>query len=469
MKFKKKLRKFFTLTRKGTGGFTLVELIVVIAILAILAGVGSVGYSGYVKNANKGNDKVLVGNIIRALETSAYSEYVDFALDGQYSQGIQIPVGFVVVCNEALTTADGKTGYTLALSNDEETDPLGVSIAAAMGNDYATTVKLSYDGWRVGSVSSSGLHNATSDLLGTLDDIGDTMLSLNGIVSMTSQEYANTDEMIIAVSNRIADFDKDGTIEPEDKTKFIAAWASMANVDPGQTGFGMGEREAYSAARMAYNNAFAEYVRANYDGDQNVTTLANSIANYGQSAGALAYEKAKETSTYKTAWDLAYGIAYNNFFDRSTYKNEAASKAKADSDCEYLITEIVNGVANTDTNFPYAATSKAFEDPSFAGYGDDKCAKNHEDWLKGQSAKDAAMFYDVMLTSATEGENYDKGAHGNKDFGVWFAEQAQAYSENFAEIERLVEGKSAIAIVVYYKDGILSCEVAPFEANPRED
>lgn len=39
MNLKKKIKGFFTLTRKANSGFTLVELIVVIAILAILGGV----------------------------------------------------------------------------------------------------------------------------------------------------------------------------------------------------------------------------------------------------------------------------------------------------------------------------------------------------------------------------------------------------------------------------------------------
>ena len=53
-----KLKKFFTLTRKANGGFTLVELIVVIAILAILAGVAVPAYSGYVAKAERAGDEV---------------------------------------------------------------------------------------------------------------------------------------------------------------------------------------------------------------------------------------------------------------------------------------------------------------------------------------------------------------------------------------------------------------------------
>lgn len=448
MKFKKKLRKFFTLTRKGTGGFTLVELIVVIAILAILAGVGAAGYGGYVKNANKGNDKVLVGNVIRALETSAYSGYTNFAVDSQYSQGIQIPVGFVVISNESLTTVDGKSGYMLALSNDEA-DPIGKSLAASMGEDYATTMRLSYDGWRVGAVSSSSLHNATAGMMDKIDNVGELMIALDNVVeNMTKGEYNNTGELIISVSQRIADYNGDGKYTKDDKDAFVAMWASSYDKSVSEWGFGVdsGGRESYSAVRMAYSNAFAEYVRANYDGSQNVTTLANDIANYGKPAGDLAYEE-------------AYEIAYN----KAPFLKDTAGKAAGE------IARAAADSAAPGATFPYAATIKAFDDANYAGNRDAAKVKAlYNEWIKGQDEKDAALFYDTMLTAATDGSSYAE-ENGSDKFTTWFTEQAAAYSENFSEVERLVAGKSAIAIVVYYQDGILSCEVAPFEANPRED
>ena len=88
MNLKKKLREFFSLSRKSKGGFTLVELIVVIAVLAILGGVAVPAYSGYVTKANKQADISLVTDIARSLTLQHYAHpgieggYVVLKADG---------------------------------------------------------------------------------------------------------------------------------------------------------------------------------------------------------------------------------------------------------------------------------------------------------------------------------------------------------------------------------------------------
>ena len=70
MDLKKKVKGFFTLARKGDGGFTLVELIVVIAILAILGGVAVPAYSGYVKKAEIAADEALLNEVNMAFASA---------------------------------------------------------------------------------------------------------------------------------------------------------------------------------------------------------------------------------------------------------------------------------------------------------------------------------------------------------------------------------------------------------------
>ena len=108
MNLKKKIKAFFSFKRRSDGGFTLVELIVVIAILAILAGVGTAGYSGYIKNANKNADKVLVGNIMRAIETGTNSTM--FVNDDSFKLGkLSYPVGFVTLSTNGTSVVTSQT------------------------------------------------------------------------------------------------------------------------------------------------------------------------------------------------------------------------------------------------------------------------------------------------------------------------------------------------------------------------
>lgn len=70
MDLRKKIKNFFTLTRKANAGFTLVELIVVIAILAILGGVAVPAYSGYVKKAERSADEALLNELNTAFASA---------------------------------------------------------------------------------------------------------------------------------------------------------------------------------------------------------------------------------------------------------------------------------------------------------------------------------------------------------------------------------------------------------------
>ena len=417
-------------------GFSLVELIVVIAIMAILGGVGTAGYTKYIEHTRKNTDKKLVGDVVRALETSAYSKFADFTVPGQYTQGIQIPVGFVVMSDKQLT-ANGKTGYILALSNDEEKDPIGISLAASLGDEYSSTTKLMYDKWNVDTITTSTFHNASAGIFNKIDKVGSLMIALQDVIQLTSTDYDDTGDMMLTVSARIADYNNNGTIEASDKTTFVEMWANASNQSADSYGFGFTERENYSAIRMAYSSAFGEYVRANYSGTQDADTLANNISNYGQSAGDLAYEKASE----KAGGGFLGGLA-----------GAAAEK-------------IVDKVA-PNTNFPYAATSKAFDDRNYAGYGDEKCKELYNKWIEGADEADAAMFYDTMVTMAVDGKAYAED-NGTDEFVEWFSAQATAFSENFNKVDTIVNGKSAIVVAVYYHDGILKCDVFSNEADPR--
>lgn len=432
---------------KTNKGFSLVELIVVIAIMAIIAAVAVPVYNIYIEKTEKANDKKLVSDILYALKLGSESSFdangqSSFIVNGQFSQGIEIPIGFVVISNETLTTTNAKgetvSGTMISLSNDANKDPIHEALVASFGSDYSSNILLNHNNWSVSTIGTSSLHNASAGMVEKIDDVGDLMIALDGIVdSMTSGDYEDTGDMIISVAQRIVDYDNDGTIEASDKEDFIQIWAGATEKSTSSYSFGLNGREYYSAVRLAYSTAFAEYVRSNYSGSQDANTLANAIANYGQSAGDLAYQE---------AYELAGG----------GWKGKIAGEAA----------KYAANTAAPDATFPYAATNKAFEDSSYAGYGDQDCKDLYAEWIEGQDEKDAAMFYDTMLTIATDGKSY-ADANSTDEFVEWFKEQAQNYSENFSSIETLVKGKSAIVVVVYYKDAELICDIYSSEADPR--
>lgn len=379
MDLKKKLKRFFTLTRKANDGFTLVELIVVIAILAILAGVGSVGYAGYIKSANKGADKTLVGNVMRAIETGTNSyafvnddsfklakmsypvgfvvltengakivtsetekvpgvagecefetinnvvslnnvggaicssiwwkdwftcssntityckthssDPVIVSLDGQtYISGYNhtshgtlsrcggataintpYPAGAKTVSNaDSLYTlkSDGKCEYAYANQNatfrsetkiveNTTSGELYDSLTAAFGPDLSA-LKLKYNGWTTDEgVDFATFYLSAPELMEDIEDLSG-LLAIGSKLSVEElglrQRYENGEEVLSGVSAGIAGTHSEAT--------WMNEWRAAGNAGWSDNDFGLTYREEYSAARMAYNNAFASYITA---------------------------------------------------------------------------------------------------------------------------------------------------------------------------------------------------------------
>ncbi len=129
--------------RVNQKGFTLVELVVVIAVLAILAGVGVVAYNGYIEYAHKGVDKNLVGEIKHAMSVGA--AYDASLLDAVDEEGNPIPVGQInLYPDKGAFVIEGLEGSTF----------VDTALKDAFGENYADSLKLSWDKWQNGNGSN---------------------------------------------------------------------------------------------------------------------------------------------------------------------------------------------------------------------------------------------------------------------------------------------------------------------------
>lgn len=158
MKMSKKLREFFTLTRRAEGGFTLIELIIVVAIIAILGGVGVPAYNGYVTKTNKQADISLASEVAHALSLYYYSH--------PNEEG-----GYVT-----LTTSGAEV-------SDEDME---AAMVAAFGDSWRETCKLKYDDWM------GGLYNEVANLT---DD------QINTIANSTFLTHTTTEGMMNAATH----------------------------------------------------------------------------------------------------------------------------------------------------------------------------------------------------------------------------------------------------------------------------
>ena len=146
-----------------TAGFTLVELIVVIAIMGILAGIGTAGYGGYVKYANKGADKQLVGNVIRAVETGYHSFTLPMEQVQMEGASMEYPVGFVVLTAD--TVADDGTvvpGSTKAYQSASTTTSTTVESTCKMWNDLTADEKTAWIASKPKLFDDSGVASYTA-------------------------------------------------------------------------------------------------------------------------------------------------------------------------------------------------------------------------------------------------------------------------------------------------------------------
>lgn len=182
-KFLQNFKRFWSMEKHSTSGFTLVELIVVIAILAILAGVAIPAYSGYVEKANKQADQTLASDVAQALEL------------GYYSNNMEGVNGYVVLSTDASPSVAAGT-----ISSEE----VATYLKEVFGENL-NGMKLKYDGWTIKPGILSAALNSTGaaavnkssyitnsnviDLLDNVQTVTSAAAGLLGSVAKSETQY----------------------------------------------------------------------------------------------------------------------------------------------------------------------------------------------------------------------------------------------------------------------------------------
>ena len=249
MDLKKKMKNFFTLTRKANGGFTLVELIVVIAILAILGGVAVPAYSGYIEKADRAADAQLLADVNKAFAAACMVKGVD-----NYNAGANNPkiedgkIGDITVAG--VPDEEFKTAFESFFDNEGEFKKFEeLYYETAIGGfaeEYSVTVtyngkELTFSASQINALKNSTFLNAAKGLgldklLGKLDFVtgfAEALLSPGAETQSDALNAVITDPIFQKTFAGYLGIDTTGMDKDKIATA-IGAWAK-ANPEANQT------------------------------------------------------------------------------------------------------------------------------------------------------------------------------------------------------------------------------------------
>ena len=527
MDFKKKLRNFFTLTRKANAGFTLVELIVVIAVLAILAGVGSAGYAGYIKAANKGNDKVLVGNIIRAIETGTYSTM--FVNEDSFTKGATTyPVGIVILTADGCQVKASSADITSTEDTPCEIKQMSVVPEGAYSVEakkYLTALVDIYtvDESKLKTVDYCATHaninqrevpTSFNKLWGPQDKKTYTFeKDCTGIYGLCSDHVNGqvlTKENLSSYGN-IVNISSTGSHAIYDALS--AAFGEVDSLALTYSGWGDAEEEGHTyATLLTFTQNMIGDIKDTADSLITAVEAAKLIGKDLSSYLTEDYDDAadmmdsfsnhvvatyQEYSAWKPVWEGAasgtvvydFGLAATRdycYAARIAYNNAFASYCSANDIADTyveVLKDYSHSAASGLIKVPDVTNTAAFaskdadnEDSLYAQFiaaGDtdgkvfEQCAKLFEIYKDSEACvANGKTFYNTMDTVAQTGsEAYKEG--GNNAYFTYYENLMKEMSAYYDFIKGY--NGSGIILLVTVDDGEVVCEVSPASANPRND
>ena len=272
---------------KNNLGFSLVELIIVIAIMAILVAVAIPVLAVFIEKSKVANDKQKVTDILYAVNLAGQSAQYPVDLPQVSDEGLQIPVGFVILTNSGapiILGSDGSvaaSGDTFTVTPGEKGELISEMMTDVIGSNFNSEYKLQNETWSGADIPT--LYADTSELFTDVKTLAN-VLALSGLT-----DYGTGEEVVAAVAQNI--MDKYGT--EEGREQFIYQWTHVTS-DEHTFGLSAYGQETYIAVRRAYNESVAAYIESK----------------------TQAQHTAADTYAFSTGVDLSdYGI------DISAYKN----------------------------------------------------------------------------------------------------------------------------------------------------
>lgn len=486
---------------KNNAGFTLVELIVVIAIMAILAGVGTVAYTGYIKSANKGADKQLVGNIVRAVETghNSYAFPMNEVLQAAANEGIQVPVGFVVVKENGTETIQSASQTTVT---DVPCETATITIATSetlykyktglfqiekeayvlTGKEVVENVCLTHSKLGREQTKDVGTSNTDKNPTSTKYYIVEDRSTL--CTDHTDGEVLDNFETYTSSS---ATVNADGTLKDSMVATFGDDYATSLKLKYNEWG-------TSSVSSLFSNGADI------WDTFQDKADLATSgivglslKQKYDNSAELVSdyAESITRKYTEEQFVDIWNGILYGNNVDttigsagsedafyyagRSIWNTSLATYVNNHSACKEHVDDIEGYGLNLFVVLPKAVVLDSFDKEIAVNKGKlspincptcQEAAKNYVN--SGASTADAKALYQTFKTikaTSTDGIIND---NRNQDFFDYYGSYMKEMQTLYQAVNANTD-KNRLVISFYYQGGNLTYEVSDKEADPRND
>ena len=445
-----------TVVRMGKNnlGFSLVELIIIIAIMAVLVAIAIPVLTVFIEKSHIANDKQAVSDVMYAINLGGQSMQYEIAQDQVgSSNALQVPIGVIIL---------GDNGVTVIGSNATNEAAIHEMLTDTLGEGYADSLKLKYESWENAAYAS--FYSSADELMGKVETVGASTLNyltninnngtlsalgvsydnkgnvkayakvpiINSVlydktVNIISRGYANADELTYYMALAISNVDRE---------VFIDKWVNLSSEE--SEGFGLKTlpnadgsenknqpREYYSGVRAAYNQCFADYIKANHAAeDTNWEDHAQDIIGWGQSGTDMLKDKLSSIGGIAGAMTGAGDMTFPWAVCGETFTKHSDTSATNDDfvDCEY-------------------------------------CAALWAEYSgSAQARANAAAFYDTMVAGAS----YDSGNAEKPYEGIinWAKDETDIFTSLYDSVNDATAANNMSIMITVYQDadGLLYCE-----------